>query len=148
MAARKASQLQEIPTGSEWVVDAYACRPASLRAVPTLQALFGRIVDDLCLHPVAEPIWRVFPETGGISGMQLLSESHLTCHTFPERGLATFNLYCCCERKPWAWEAQLSKMIGARKTVVTVLDRGAGPAPAISGRGPARKQHPATSADR
>jgi len=31
----------------------------------------------------------------GVTGLLLLTESHLACDTFPERGFASFNLYCC-----------------------------------------------------
>jgi len=30
-----------------------------------------------------------------VTGLLLLTESHLACDTFPERGFASFNLYCC-----------------------------------------------------
>lgn len=114
----------EIPDGSEWLVDAHGCRPEALRSLTLLQGLFGRILADLGLHAVGDPVWRVFPGAAGVSGMQLLSESHLTCHTFPERGLATFNLYSCRARQPWPWDEHLSAVLGAKKTVVTTIDRG------------------------
>ena len=113
-----------VPDGSEWLVDAHDCQPESLRSLTVLQRIFDRVLADLSLHAVADPVWRVFPGTGGVSGMLLLSESHLTCHTFPERGLAAFNLYCCRARPPWPWAEHLSAELGARKTLVTVIDRG------------------------
>lgn len=124
MPANAETHAREVPGGSEWVVDAYGCRPDALRSLGTLQGLFDRIVTDLGLHPVAEPVWRVFPGGGGVSGMLLLSESHLTCHTYPEHGLAAFNLYCCCPRPPWPWEEQLSLALGAQTTATTAIDRG------------------------
>jgi S-adenosylmethionine decarboxylase len=114
----------EIPVGSEWLVDAHGCRPEALRSLALLQGLFDRILADLGLHAVADPVWRVFTGAAGVSGLQLLSESHLTCHTFPERGLATFNLYSCRSRQPWPWDEHLSAVLGAKKTVVTAVDRG------------------------
>lgn len=118
------SLARDVPGGSEWVVDAYGCKSDALRSLETLQRLFDRIVEDLRLHPVADPVWRVFPGAGGVSGMLMLSESHLTCHTYPEHGVAAFNLYCCCPRPPWSWEEQLSAALGAQATTTTVIDRG------------------------
>jgi S-adenosylmethionine decarboxylase len=54
----------------------------------------------------------------------MLSESHLACHTYPEFGLATFNLYCCRERAAWDWQGMLSKMLDAKIVQVRQLSRG------------------------
>ena len=60
---------------------------------------------------------------GGVTGLALLSESHLACHTYPEFGVATFNLYCCRARPRWNWEAVLAEMLGATSVTVRVLER-------------------------
>ncbi|HSE26362.1 MAG TPA: S-adenosylmethionine decarboxylase, partial [Pyrinomonadaceae bacterium] len=75
------------------------------------------------LHVIGEIAWHQFTSTGGISGLALLSESHLSCHTYPEFGAATFNLYCCRERASWSWEASLKEMLGAKQVTVRVLER-------------------------
>jgi len=111
-------------TGTEWVVDALGCDPARLRDRALLQSLFDRLVRELVLLPTAAPIWHCFPGPGGITGLLLLSESHLACHTFPERGFAAFNLYCCRPRSEWPWAVRLSEMLGAREVDVRVLRRG------------------------
>src|ERR1041385_2496313 len=87
--------------GTEWIVDAGGCDAGRLRDVDVLRALLDRAVAELGLVVVAEPSWRSFPGHGGVTGMLLLSESHLTCHTYPEHGVASFNLYCCRERPLW-----------------------------------------------
>ena len=79
--------------GSEWLVDARGCRSDALRSQAVLEALFARVIDDLALRPVAPALWHAFPGECGVTGVVLLSESHLTCHTFPETGFAAFNLY-------------------------------------------------------
>ena len=58
---------------------------------------------------------------GGVSGLALLSESHLACHTYPEFGAATFNLYCCRNRTRWPWETMLKEMLGATEVQVRVF---------------------------
>jgi S-adenosylmethionine decarboxylase len=55
--------------------------------------------------------------------MLMLSESHLACHTFPERAFAAFNLYCCRPRPEWPWADRLAEMIGAARVVVRRVDR-------------------------
>ena len=57
----------------------------------------------------------------------MLTESHLACHTYPEFGVATFNLYCCRERATWPWEERLREMLGANGVRVRCLARTASP---------------------
>lgn len=106
-------------------MDACGCDAASLRSKETLGALFERIVSELDLHAAAPAVWQVFPGEGGVTGLLLLRESHLACHTFPERGFAAFNLYCCRPRAEWPWQERLTEALGAREVSVRVLERGA-----------------------
>ena len=116
--------LEGPASGTEWVVDAQGCDPERLRDRALLQGLFERIVAELELHAAVPALWHSFPGQGGITGLLLLSESHLACHTFPERGFAAFNLYCCRPRREWPWAVRLSEALGAREVDVRVLPRG------------------------
>lgn len=113
-----------VATGAEWLVDASGCRPEALRSIRIFEGLFARIVGDLGLTPVGPAIWHQFPGEGGLTGLLLLSESHLACHTFPERRFAALNLYCCRERPEWAWDRELARALGAADVVVRRLPRG------------------------
>jgi S-adenosylmethionine decarboxylase len=117
----------KVQAGVEYLVDAHGCDPATLRSLPTLQQLFADVLSDLALSPVAAPSWHVFPGAGGITGVVLLSESHLTIHTYPEARLATINLYCCRGAAAWGWDDELHGRLGARRVSVRTLGRG-GPA--------------------
>ena len=109
--------------GTEWVVDASGCHPEKLADSEQLKAVFHRIINDLDLKVLGEIAWHQFPFPGGVSGLALLSESHLTCHTYPEHGAASFNLYRCSSRTTWAWEIMLREMLGATEVNVRVFDR-------------------------
>jgi S-adenosylmethionine decarboxylase len=114
----------DIPPGTEWVVDAYGCDPDRLRSPEILRGVFARVVEELGLHAAGEPVWRVFPEPGGVTGLLLLTESHLACHTFPERSFAAFNLYCCRPRGAWPWADRLREILGAAEVRIRVMERG------------------------
>jgi S-adenosylmethionine decarboxylase len=116
--------LTELPLGTEWVVDAHGCEANLLRSQEVLAALFDRIVQELGLRTAGAPLWHVFSGPGGVTGMLLLMESHLTCHTFPERGFASFNLYCCRPLDEWPWPERLAESLGARRVEVRSLVRG------------------------
>lgn len=104
------------PVGSEWSVDVSGVDPARIAGASgrdRLAALFDALVAALDLHPVAEPVWHVFggPHQG-VTGIVALSESHLACHTFPESGGLTLNLYTCRERTAPDWAAVLTEHLG------------------------------------
>ncbi len=110
--------------GTEWIVDATGCRARALRDVCALDAVFRRIVAELDLKPVGATHWHTFPEPGGgVTGLLMLTESHLACHTYPEHGIATFNLYCCRARPAWNWKERLAEMLGASVVTVRVCER-------------------------
>ena len=109
--------------GTEWVIDAVACDPATLSDLGRMRAVFDRVIRDLNLHVLGEIKWHQFSPPGGLSGLALLSESHLTCHTYPEFRAATFNLYCCRSRATWPWEKMLMEMLGAASVSVRKLER-------------------------
>jgi S-adenosylmethionine decarboxylase len=111
-------------SGVEWIVEAFGCRPEALRSEVALRALFDRAVAELALKPLAPPAIHLFPEPGGITGVLLLSESHLTCHTFPESGYLALNLYCCRPRPRWDFASRCREAFGARRTEVLELRRG------------------------
>lgn len=109
--------------GIEWLVEAAGCRADALRDPALLDELFRRVIEDLSLHPLHAPAWHVFPDPGGVTGFVMLSESHLACHTYPEHGLATINLYCCRPRPDWPWRDRLAEILGAADVRVRVVDR-------------------------
>ena len=55
--------------------------------------------------------------------MELLAESHLACHTFPEHGSICLNLFCCKPRPDWDFAGELATRLGARAVKVRSLDR-------------------------
>ena len=109
--------------GTEWLIDASGCDAAALADPVRLRAVFERVIRDLDLNVLGEIAWHQFDHPGGISGLALLSESHLSCHTYPEFRAATFNLYCCRNRTSWPWETMLKEMLGASQVKVRILER-------------------------
>jgi S-adenosylmethionine decarboxylase len=110
--------------GTEWLVDAEECSPELLREIETVRRVCEEVVKDLDLRIVGEPMWHQFPQPGGVTGLYLLTESHLACHTFPETGIATFNLYCCRPRPAFEWEERLQALLSANRVTVRTATRG------------------------
>lgn len=110
--------------GTEWLVEAEECNEGLLRDEAMLRAVFARIISDLGLKTLDKPLWHKFGGEGGVTGLVMLTESHLACHTYPEHRIATFNLYCCRTRPEWNWDANLKEILGAMKVNVSKIERG------------------------
>jgi S-adenosylmethionine decarboxylase len=110
--------------GFEWIVDAGGCDADSLRDTEKLRAVFAAIISDLQLKTIGEAAWHKFPGEGGVTGLLMLTESHLACHTYPEYESATFNLYCCRTRPEWNWEDRLRELLGAKQVSIRKAERG------------------------
>jgi S-adenosylmethionine decarboxylase len=107
-----------LTVGTEWLIEASGCDAEALRDVARLRGVFARAIRELDLRVVGRQHWHKFPGEGGATGLAMLTESHLACHTYPEFRVATFNLYCCRERPEWPWAERLGEMLGA--TAVSV----------------------------
>ena len=116
--------------GEEWLIDATGCDGELLRDGAVLRQLADDLIADLRLGVLGSPLWQQFPFPGGWTGIYLLRESHLACHTFPESGFATWNLYCCRPREPWEWQRELSLRLGATRIEVRRVTRGIATEPA------------------
>ena len=112
--------------GFEWLIDAVECDENALRDVETLRGVFARIIADLQLKTIGDGNWHKFDGEGGVTGLVMLTESHLACHTYPEHKTATFNLYCCRERPEWNWEENLKTLLGAKTVNIEKIERGSG----------------------
>ena len=109
--------------GTEWLIEAAGCDPEALRDEGRLRSLFDKVIAELGLRSVGS-IWHKFDGEGGVTGLIALTESHLACHTYPEHGTATINLYCCRTRPEWEWEANLNATLSAASVSVKRIERG------------------------
>jgi S-adenosylmethionine decarboxylase len=109
-------------SGCEWIVEAHHCDAASVSDPAVLHALFERLILEMGLHPIGETRWHQFPG-GGITGLALLQESHIACHTFPEHRSLCLNVFCCRPRPDWDFDACLRREFGATSVEVRRIAR-------------------------
>jgi S-adenosylmethionine decarboxylase len=113
--------------GQEWLIDCSGCRPAALRDAAALRRLVDELIAALGLAVVEQQQWHAFPGEGGVTGLALLSESHVAIHTFPEHGFAALSVYSCRERKAPDFEALVRRHLEAPRITVRTLERRAAP---------------------
>ena len=109
--------------GTEWLIEATGCNHDALRDENAIRLIMSGVIADLGLRSIGS-VWHKFEGEGGVTGLVALTESHLACHTYPEHGTATFNLYCCQTRPEWDWDTNLKTALGAANVIITKIERG------------------------
>jgi S-adenosylmethionine decarboxylase len=74
------------------ILATFAAPAAALRNAAGSQQFFAGLVARLGLTCVGE-VYHVFEENAGFTAVLALTESHLSIHTWPEHGLATFDVF-------------------------------------------------------
>ena len=105
------------------MIDATGCDAGALRDAATLEGLFEAVIAAGRLTAAGPAVWHRFPHTGGLTGLQILTESHLTCHTFPEHGSLCLNVFCCVPREDWHPDRLVAAIVGAQHVHVRRLER-------------------------
>ena len=65
-----------------------------------------------------------FTPNGGVSGVAVLSESHISVHSWPEADYAAFDVFMCGDAKPELCVDVLKQAFDAREAVVKSHQRG------------------------
>jgi S-adenosylmethionine decarboxylase len=63
----------------------------------------------------------------GVSGVVIISESHLTIHSFPEHGYASIDVYTCGELNPKTAADYIAEALNAETRENIEIPRGMGP---------------------
>ncbi len=94
-----------------------------------VESIRGAMVDAarVAKAEVREAVFHQFFPQGiaGVSGVVVLSESHISIHTWPERKYAAIDVYTCgTQTDPHAACEYLAKALGALNWVMTFIERG------------------------
>ncbi len=114
---------KEESLGRHILVEASGCRSEALNDLPGIrQAMIHAAV--AAGATVLDVSFRKFAPQG-VSGVVIISESHLTIHTWPEHGYAAIDLFTCGDRaEPWRAFEVLSGFLEAEHVSTMELRRG------------------------
>ncbi|KKJ78056.1 hypothetical protein WH95_04930 [Kiloniella litopenaei] len=65
-----------------------------------------------------------FTPNGGVSGVAVLAESHISIHTWPEKGYAALDVFMCGDSEPHNSIDVLKKAFGPDEVLVEEIRRG------------------------
>ncbi len=81
------------------IIDGFGSNPELLESEELLYQLLDDYPAQIGMTKVAPPqVFRYVgskPEDWGISGFVLIAESHISIHTFPERGYVNIDIFSC-----------------------------------------------------
>ena len=90
-------KLTSCALGFQLLVEFFDCDQKLLNDVGKIEAILNEAVVAAGASVVKTVIHQFSPQ--GISGVVLISESHVTIHTWPEKGYAAVDVFTCGDRK-------------------------------------------------
>ena len=113
-----------IHEGSHLLLDLAGAPFATLDDPAVVEAALVETVAAMGAHVLGVHLHRLEPQ--GISGVVVISESHLTIHTWPERGEAAVDLFTCGDAgRARAAVTALIERLGATVSALREVSRGA-----------------------
>ena len=109
--------------GTHIVCELSGCDPKALTDVDAVHAMMIRAATDAKATIMESAFPRFEPQ--GVSGTVILAESHLSIHTWPEKGYAAMDFYTCGDHTdPWLACQHAAKVLGAKNMLTTEFKRG------------------------
>lgn len=112
--------------GRHVIAELWGCSAEKLNDMQSIE----RIMVNAALEAGAEVREVAFHKFAphGVSGVVIISESHLTIHSFPEHGYASIDVYTCGDRiDPNVACDYITKWLGATRLEAIEVPRGLGP---------------------
>lgn len=78
----------------------------------------------ICGASVLKTNLHSFGENGGVTGVALLAESHISIHTWPELNYAAIDIFMCGKCEPELAIEPLKRFFNASESAVNIVHRG------------------------
>jgi S-adenosylmethionine decarboxylase len=109
--------------GKHIVCELSGCDPAALTDVDSIHAMMISAAKAARATIMESAFHRFEPQ--GVSGTVILAESHLSIHTWPEKGYAAMDFYTCGDHTdPWLACEVAAEALKAKSVLTTEFRRG------------------------
>ncbi|MGG3737358.1 adenosylmethionine decarboxylase [Aeribacillus pallidus] len=112
-------------TGHHFIIESYGCSESRLNSGEWLEKEMSNIVNQVGMNKLSSHFHPFYPE--GVTGVIVLSTSHFSIHTWPEKKYAALDLYTCGDTSTdrlWKAIETFTEQIGAQFTQVYYVPRG------------------------
>lgn len=109
--------------GTHIVCELSGCDPKALTDVDAVHSMMIAAAKAAKATIMESAFHRFEPQ--GVSGTVILAESHLSIHTWPEKGYAAMDFYTCGDHtNPWLACEHAAKVLSAKSMLTTEFKRG------------------------
>jgi S-adenosylmethionine decarboxylase len=109
--------------GRHYVVEASGCNPEVINDMKRVEEILVQAAKQARASVVTTAFHRFYPQ--GVSGVVVVSESHIAVHTWPEKGYAALDIYTCGDHTmPDEAVKYVLKEFGATSAHITYIVRG------------------------
>lgn len=112
------------------VIDGHGCDPGQLADAELVRGFLDEFPDRIRMTKITPPAVYTYqgpkPEDWGVSGFVIIAESHISVHTFPDRGYVNIDVFSCKEFDADRALAEVRQTfaMSAHQVRSWVLDRG------------------------
>jgi S-adenosylmethionine decarboxylase len=118
----------EVGFGLHLTLDGYGCSYDRLTNLDAIYQFLDTCPDMIHMTKIMPPYVFKYhgkvPDDWGVSGFVLIAESHISIHTFPERGYLSLDIFSCKEFDYQQAVDYVSELFGIERHEINVLDRG------------------------
>jgi S-adenosylmethionine decarboxylase proenzyme len=108
--------------GKHIIIDAFECDSSLLNNMTYLEQLLAKVAQDAGMEVLYSYFHQFNPQ--GITGMLILSTSHISIHTWPEEGYASIDFYTCGEQDSMDQVESLVKGLSSKRAMIYSISRG------------------------
>ncbi|OGP69840.1 MAG: S-adenosylmethionine decarboxylase proenzyme [Deltaproteobacteria bacterium RBG_13_60_28] len=114
--------------GLHLTLDGYGCGQEQLANLDLIYEFLEHCPDLIRMTKIMPPYVFKYhgkvPEDWGVSGFVLIAESHISIHTFPERGYLSLDIFSCKDFDYQQAVAYVTELFGITRHELNLLDRG------------------------
>ena len=109
------------------IIDGYGGDPDQLSDENVVRVILDQYPDMMGMTKITQPKVLEYrgakPEDWGVSGYVMIAESHISMHTFPERGLVWADIFSCKDFDPAPVLEDFKRRFGLQTLDVRTLER-------------------------